>query len=199
MKLNGENAAAEEGIGHYVMTVLDVAAELNAPLTVRFACLTLELGMIDTTVNESAGEVCLNEDNARLIREVSERLRVPNDCRELAVIVAREREIVHRSAELDASGLTQLLERCNALKRPERFAELLLACECDARARPGLENRPYPPKVLLTQALLVAKKVNSNAVSVEAAVRGLRGAAIGEAVHQARVKAVAEALFANLQ
>ena len=71
---------------------------------------------------------------------MSERLRVDNACRALAEVVAREHGNVHRSGEFGAAAMVRLLERCDALRRPDRFAELLLACECDARGRLGLED-----------------------------------------------------------
>ena len=81
-----------------------------------------------------------------LLREVCTRLRVPVDCRELAEMVAREHGNVHRSGELNAAAIVRLLERCDALRRPERFREALLACECDARGRLGLSESAYPQR-----------------------------------------------------
>ena len=82
------------------------------------------------------------ERSVRLLRGVGERLRVPVDCRELAEVVAREHGNIHRSLDLGAEALLRLLERCDALRKPARFAQALLACECDARtlgaARPRL-------------------------------------------------------------
>ena len=84
---------------------------------------------------------------------LAERLRVPTDCRELGEIVAREHGNIHRSQELDAAATLRLLERGDALRRPERFEQALLACECDARGRTGLEDAPYPPRQRLGAAL----------------------------------------------
>ena len=77
----------------------------------------------------------------RLLRSLCERLRVPTDCRELAELVAREHTHVHQSSGFGPEARLRLLERCDAWRRPDRFAELLLACECDARGRAGLEDR----------------------------------------------------------
>src|SRR5436305_219330 len=83
---------------------------------------------------------------ASAARRLSDRLRVSVACRELAEAVAAEHGNVHRSGEFGAAATLRLLERCDALRRPDRFAELLLACECDARGRLGLEEKPYAPR-----------------------------------------------------
>ena len=76
------------------------------------------------------------------------------------------------------------------LRRPDRFAELLLACECDARGRLGLEDAPYPQRARLLEALRLATAVDSTQVAADAAARGLAGPAIGAAILAARVRAV---------
>ena len=124
---------------------------------------------------------------------MSERLRVDNACRALADVVAREHGNIHRSGEFGAAAIVRLLERCDALRRPDRFAELLLACECDARGRLGLEDAPYPQRARLLEALrLASSAVDATAVAADAAARGLAGPAIGAAIHDARVQALAD-------
>ena len=76
-----------------------------------------------------------------LIEALATRLRVPNECRELAVLASRHHGNVHRAAELRPQTVLELLEKTDAFRRPERFAELMLACEADARGRAGLEER----------------------------------------------------------
>jgi tRNA nucleotidyltransferase (CCA-adding enzyme) len=97
---------------------------------------------------------------------------------------------VHRSGEFGAAALVRLLERCDALRRPDRFAELLLACECDMRGRLGFEDRPYPPKARLAEALRRVQAVDASAVAEAAVARGATGPAIGRAIHAARVDAL---------
>jgi tRNA nucleotidyltransferase (CCA-adding enzyme) len=184
----------EVDTGVHLMLVLDTAARLRAPLTVRFACLGHDLGKGTTPKEELPRHIAHEARSVRLVEAVCERLRVPGDCRELAVVVAREHGNVHRSGELNAAAVMRLLDRCDAWRRPHRFAELLLACECDARGRTGLEDRPYPQRDRLQRALDAALAVNSGEVSAAAAARGLQGPAIGQAIQQARQAAVASAL-----
>ena len=182
--------------GVHLMMVLDVAARLDGSLAVRFACLGHDLGKGTTPAEVLPRHLGHEQRSVALVRGIGERLRVPSACRELAEIVAREHGNVHRSAEFGGAALVRLLERCDAIRRPDRFAELLLACECDARGRAGLSEAPYPQRERLGRALEIALGVDSAAVAAEAAARGLRGAALGEAIHAARAQAVAAGLDA---
>jgi len=182
----------EVDTGVHLMMVLDMAARLEASLPVRYACLGHDLGKGTTPPEILPRHLRHEERSVALVREMSERLRVPGECRELAEVVAREHGNVHRSDELDAAALVRLLERCDALRRPDRFAEALLACECDARGRAGLEEKPYPQRTRLWEALGRVMAVDATAVAEDAVARGLTGPAIGAAIHDARVRAVAE-------
>ena len=180
----------EVDTGVHLMMVLDMSARLGTPLAVRFACLGHDLGKGTTPADVLPRHIGHEQRSVALVRAVCERLRVPVDCRELAEVVAREHGNVHRSAEFGAAALVRLLDRCDAWRRPERFAEMLLACECDARGRLGLEESAYPQRARLLAVLDTARSVNSAAVAADAAARGLSGPAIGEALHAARVLAV---------
>jgi tRNA nucleotidyltransferase (CCA-adding enzyme) len=115
---------------------------------------------------------------------------VPVDCRELGETVAREHGNIHRSDSLDAAATLRLLERCDALRRPERFAQALLACECDARGRTGREDEPYPQRARLSAALQAVLAVDATAAAAQAVAHGAQGPAIGEAVRRARLAAL---------
>ena len=181
----------EVDTGVHLMMVLDMAARLNAPLTVRFACLAHDLGKGTTPADVLPRHIGHEARSADLLQDVAERLRVPVDCRETAEVVAREHGNIHRSGELGADALLRLLERCDAIRKPVRFADVLLACECDARGRLGFEEQPYPQRERLAQALQAAQSVVSAEVSAEAAARGLRGPQVGERIRMARRDAIA--------
>ena len=176
--------------GVHLMMVLDMSARLNAPLPVRFACLGHDLGKGTTPADVLPRHLGQEERSVKLLRGLSERLRVPVDCRALAEVVAREHGNIHRSAEFGAAALVRLLERCDALRRPERWDAVLLACECDARGRLGLEYSAYPQRARLLQAAVWASSVDTAAVAADSAQAGRKGPDIGQAVHQARVNAV---------
>ena len=184
----------EVDTGVHAMLVLDMAAQLQAPLTVRFACLCHDFGKGTTPADVLPRHIGHEQRSAKLLQAVSERWRVPNDSKELADVVAREHGNIHRSGELNAAAVLRLLERCDAIRKPARFAEALLACECDARGRTGFENAAYPQRQRLQAALDAALAVDTAPVAQAAAQRGLKGKAIGDAVAQAREQAVAVAL-----
>jgi tRNA nucleotidyltransferase (CCA-adding enzyme) len=184
----------EVDTGVHLMLVLDMAAQLQAPLSVRFACLGHDLGKGTTPVEELPRHIAHEARSVKLVQAMSERLRAPTECRELAEVLAREHGNVHRSETLDAAAVMRLLERCDAWRRPQRFAEMLLACECDARGRTGFEDRPYPQRERLQRALDAALAVDSAVVSAEALARGWKGTAIGDAIRNARQAAVAISL-----
>ena len=180
----------EVDTGVHLMMVLDTAARLDAKLAVRYACLGHDLGKGTTPAEALPKHIRHEERSVHLVQQLSERLRVDNASRSLAELVAREHGNVHRSAEFGAAATVRLLERCDALRRPDRFADLLLACECDARGRLGREDAPYPPRERLLAALAVVAAVDATAVAADATARGLVGPAIAAAIRDARVRAL---------
>ncbi len=184
----------EVDTGLHLMLVLDEAAREDAPLAVRWACLCHDLGKGTTPRDQWPRHIGHESRSAKMAAALAERLRVPNDCRELADVVAREHGHVHASDALSAAALVRLFERCDALRRPERFAQVLQACACDARGRTGLEHRPYAPALRLPTLLDAARGIDSATVATAAMARGRQGPEIGAAVHTARAEAVAARL-----
>ena len=180
----------EVDTGVHVMMVLQQAARLGASLPVRWACLMHDLGKGTTPADVLPRHIGHEARSARLLRAVAERLRVPTECTELAEVVAREHGNIHRSADLNAAALVRLLERCDAFRKPARFADALLACECDARGRLGMEDDAYPQRPRLLAALAAAQGVQTASVAQAAMAHGAQGAAIGQAVAKARAQAV---------
>ncbi len=177
--------------GVHLMLALDAAARLEAQLPARWAALLHDLGKGTTPRDEWPRHPGHEERSVELARAVSDRLRVPNDCRDAAILAAREHGTVHRALELDAAALLRLLERCDALRRPALLAQVLDACEADARGRTGHEDDPYPQRGRVLDALDAARGVDAGTI---AARTGPDGATIAQAVHQARAEAIAAAL-----
>jgi tRNA nucleotidyltransferase (CCA-adding enzyme) len=176
--------------GVHLMMVLDTSATLGAPLPVRYACLVHDLGKGTTPQDEWPRHIAHEKRSVELADALAERLRVPAECRELGEIVAREHGNIHRCESLDAAATLRLLERCDALRRPERFEQALWACECDARGRAGLEGEPYPQRARLSAALHAVLAVDATAAAAQAIAKGAQGPAIGDAVRQARLAAL---------
>ena len=180
----------EVDTGVHLMMVLDMSARLQGSLPVRYACLGHDLGKGTTPADVLPRHIGHEGRSAQLLKRVNERLRVPNDCRELADVVAREHGNIHRSGEFGEEAVLRLLERCDALRKPERFREVLLACECDARGRLGHTEQPYPQGLRLARALDLVLAVDTAAVSAQALADGLRGPAIGERIALSRLRAL---------
>ena len=176
--------------GIHLMLVLDMSARLKASLPVRLACLFHDLGKGTTAPDLLPRHIGHEERSARLLKGICERLRIPTECRELADVVAREHGNIHRSGELGPAATVRLLERCDAFRKPRRFGELLLACECDARGRLGLADSPYPQGAQLLAALSAAQGVATHLIAEKAISTGANGKNIGELIHLARVEAV---------
>ena len=180
--------------GVHLEMVLDQTARMHSPLEVRFAALCHDLGKGTTDSDKLPRHIGHEERSVKLLRGLCERLRVPVPCRELAEVVAREHGNIHASLTLGAQAVLRLLLRCDALRRPERFALALQACESDARGRLGLEDRDYPQSARLQALLNAALSVNSAEISALAIQQGLSGMDVGKRIEHARVKAIATAL-----
>ncbi len=187
----------EVDTGVHLLLVLAECARrgADATLPVRWACLVHDLGK-GTTPPEAWPRHLAHEGRSEaLAAQVNERLRVPTDCATLALVNAREHTNIHRSEGLDAKAVMRLLERCDAIRRPHRFRAMLVACECDAAGREGLQDRPYPQRARLNRALDVVLGVETKAAAAEAMAKGLKGEAIAQAITRARVVALMAAGF----
>ena len=184
----------EVDTGLHTMLVLGQAVQQQAPLAVRWACLVHDLGKGTTPADVLPRHIGHEQRGAKLVRQVCQRLRVPSECKELAELVAYEHGNIHRSLDLSPAAVLRLLQRCDALRKPERFAQALWACECDARGRWGFEAAAYPQRGRLEQALAVALGVATGPIAAQAVAAGKQGAAIGQAVDAVRVQALAATL-----
>ena len=175
--------------GVHVMMVIDMAARLKLTLPARFAALTHDLGKGVTPAEILPRHTGHEANSVALLGPLCERLRVPNDCREQARLVATYHGDFHRAELLRPSTMVKVLERCDALRRPERFDDLLGAGEADFRGRLGHAERAYPQAGMWRAALAAARGVDAGAIARTAAGSG-HEAQIPERVHAARVAAV---------
>jgi tRNA nucleotidyltransferase (CCA-adding enzyme) len=179
--------------GVHVMMALDYAASQKHALPLRCAVLMHDLGKGVTPPEEWPKHHGHEAHSERLVEQVCKRLKIPNDCRDLAVMTAREHGNVGRALELRPSTIVRLLERCDAFRKPQRFLDMLLASECDSRGRAGLAERPFPQGAWLQAAMEAARAVNAGEIAQRHAAQPQR---IPDAVHAARVEAVQTALAA---
>ncbi len=171
--------------GVHTLMVLAQATRLSADARVRFAALLHDLGKGTTPASEWPKHVGHEERGAALVRDICNRLRVPNEYRDLAVLVARYHTPCHRATELRDSTLLETLEALDAFRRPERVEGFVLACEADARGRTGYEDRPYPQADIFRRAFAAARAVDTAAIAA-----GRSGPEIGAIIRTARIHAV---------
>jgi tRNA nucleotidyltransferase (CCA-adding enzyme) len=184
--------------GVHMMLVVDYAAGRGFDLPVRFAALMHDLGKGATPPEDWPAHHGHEGLGLKLIEALCKRLKVPNECRELALMTAREHGNVSRAEILRANTIVNLFERCDAFRKPQRFRQMLLAAECDFRGRGDdshdYATRPFPQAPHLLAALEAARAVDAGAVAARYAETPDR---IREAVQAARVKAVKAALPAR--
>src|SRR5450432_3971105 len=174
--------------GVHTMMVLDQAVRLSADPKVRFAALVHDLGKATTPHAEWPGHKGHEERSVTLIESLCDRLKLPSEYRELSIIVARYHGNVHRAFELRPNTILGILEKIDAFRRPERFAQALLACEADSRGRLGLEENPYPQRQYLQAARDAAATIKPTADDIADQV----GPLIAERIHQRRLRAITE-------
>jgi tRNA nucleotidyltransferase (CCA-adding enzyme) len=174
--------------GLHTLMVLDQAVLLSTDPKVRFAALVHDLGKGTTPPEEWPSHRGHEERSVALIDALAHRLRLPGEYRDLSIIVARYHGIVHRAFELRPNTVLDFMEHADAFRRPERFAQALLACEADSRGRTGLENVPYPQRDYLHAARDAAAAVKPSAEDIA----GQSGAKIAERLHERRVHAIGE-------
>ena len=188
-----ETTHPEIDAGVHTMMVLDVAAQRQHPLRIRFAALLHDLGKGQTPPKEWPRHRGHESLGIPLVETVCERLRVSNACRDLAVMVAREHGNIRRGIDLGCSAIVKLMERCDAFRRPQRFFDLLDTVECDFYGR-GLDSaveKTFKQREHWKKALDAASHVDTAAIARQQSATPLR---IPNTIHTARIKAVRSAL-----
>jgi tRNA nucleotidyltransferase (CCA-adding enzyme) len=177
--------------GVHVAMALDWAAAHGLDLPARYAVLAHDLGKATSPPDDWPRHIAHEQRSVRLAGKLSERLKVPLECRDAALLGARYHGVVHRAAELRPATLLDLLGAADALRRPERLDTLLATCAADACSRPGAAQ-DYPPAAWLRQALAAVKAVDAGRIAKEIAARPKpqRDDAIPKAVRTARLAAL---------
>lgn len=151
--------------GVHVMMVIDYAAKQNFSLPIRFAALMHDIGKGTTPVDVLPRHFGHEIRSVDLLKDVSKRLRVPNDCKELAHIVAKFHGKLHQASKMRPDTLLEFLMELDAIRQPERFNDFLKACEADSRGRTGLESCDLPEAELLKNALKAVLSVDAGAIA----------------------------------
>ena len=172
--------------GVHVMMVLDDTAKHERTLEVRFAALGHDLGKATTPEDTLPRHIGHEQRSVDLLKKVCERLRVPGECRDLALLVAQYHSHVHRARELRADTIVKLFDSCDLWRKPERFPLILQACESDAHGRTGHEHDAYPQTAYLLACAHAAQAVNAGEIARACPDKNL----IADKIREARILAV---------
>lgn len=170
--------------GIHILMTLQQCARFEQNLNVRWACLLHDLGKGITPVDILPRHLGHEARGIPLIAAVNQRLRVPREIAELALLVGEYHLHSHRALELKPATLLKLLLRLDCLRRPARLEEFASACEMDARGRLGLTEKEYPQAEYLREAAVRVRQVNVQPLLA----RGLKGAELGEALYRERLR-----------
>ena len=178
--------------GVHVMMVVDYAASESYSLPVRFAALMHDLGKGTTPPDQWPRHYGHEQRGIDLVEAVCQRLKIPTDCRDLAIMAARDHGNIGRAFELRPDTIISLLERSDAFRKPQRFLDLLCAAKSDCFGRADLPDIRFPQAEYLAQALAAAQQVQSGAIAQQITAKNLPGQSqqIALAIRQARVDAV---------
>ena len=184
----------EVDTGVHIELVCEMAARL-APGddVIGFAALVHDLGKALTPEAELPRHLMHEQRGIEPLRALCDRLKVPNEHRQLAEAACREHLNVHRLFELKDATVLRLLERCDAFRKPSRVAQLATVCEADKRGRAGLADEAYPQGPELQRLFVAACAVRAADIA-----QGLQGPAVGEALRKARVQAITQARAAAI-
>jgi len=173
--------------GIHTMLVLQQACKLSSNPQVRFAALMHDLGKGTTPEEEWPRHIAHEARGADIVKQVCQRLRIPNEYCDLAERTARFHLHYHRALELKPATVVKTLEQLDAYRKPGRFEDFLLASEADARGRPGYENKDFSQGGFFRQALAATKDIDIK----ELRSRGFENMALANKIRQTRVAAVA--------
>jgi tRNA nucleotidyltransferase (CCA-adding enzyme) len=174
--------------GIHTLMVLEQAARLSEKLTVRFASLIHDLGKALTPPDKWPSHPGHEKLGLAPINQLCDRLKAPNDCRQLALLVSEYHTHVHKAFELKPNTLLKVFNACDAWRKPQRFEDLLTCCKADARGRTGFEDIPYSQVDYIKEALDAALTVNVKTIVAS----GLKGKAIKEEIDRQRVHKIVE-------
>jgi len=172
--------------GIHTLMVVEQACLLSNSIAFRFACLVHDLGKALTPETEWPSHKGHGFKGLNLIKALCKRLKIPNECRDLALLVSEHHTNIHSAFELRASTAVGIMDKCDAWRKPERFQQMLQCCVADSKGRTGFELLPYPTADYMWQAYQAASKVDIKAIID----KGFQGVEIKNKLNEERIQLV---------
>ncbi|PIE43896.1 MAG: multifunctional CCA addition/repair protein [Gammaproteobacteria bacterium] len=176
--------------GRHSLMALEIACQLTADTKVRFAALVHDLGKGLTPKECLPKHIGHERAGVKPIQAMCQRLRIPNEFRDMACLASEYHLIIHRAFELTPKTILKVIKNCHALRRPRRFGQLLMVCEADARGRAGMEKNRYPQSTFFANILDTLAKVTIR----DLIEKGLTGSQLGQAIHARQIRQIKEAV-----
>ncbi|WP_318454646.1 multifunctional CCA addition/repair protein [Photobacterium leiognathi] len=181
--------------GIHTLLVAKKAAELSTDKTIRFAAQVHDLGKALSPKDDLPHHKMHCRDGIKPIKALCQRLRVPNEYRDLALLVCEQHTKIHHAEEMRADTFIKIFDQIDAWRKPERVAQLATCCRADARGRTHFEQTPYPQADIFQAVFAIAQQVDVKAI----VAAGFKGAEIREQLAAKRIEAVALHLKATRQ
>ncbi|WP_318444426.1 multifunctional CCA addition/repair protein [Photobacterium leiognathi] len=181
--------------GIHTLLVAKKAAELSADKTIRFAAQVHDLGKALSPKDDLPHHKMHCRDGIKPIKALCQRLRVPNEYRDLALLVCEQHTKIHHAEEMRADTFIKIFDQIDAWRKPERVAQLATCCRADARGRTHFEQTPYPQADIFQAVFAIAQQVDVKAI----VAAGFKGAEIREQLAAKRIEAVTQHLKATRQ
>ncbi|WP_318464470.1 multifunctional CCA addition/repair protein [Photobacterium leiognathi] len=181
--------------GIHTLLVAKKAAELSTDKTIRFAAQVHDLGKALSPKDDLPHHKMHCRDGIKPIKALCQRLRVPNEYRDLALLVCEQHTKIHHAEEMRADTFIKIFDQIDAWRRPERVAQLATCCRADARGRTHFEQTPYPQADIFQAVFAIAQQVDVKAI----VAAGFKGAEIREQLAAKRIEAVTLHLKATRQ
>lgn len=173
--------------GIHTLMALQQACQANYTLDVRFAVLVHDLGKALTPVEELPRHIMHEERGIQPVTTLCDRLKVPTHIKNLALTVCKEHLKCHQAKNLKPGTLWRFLQRLDVLRRPDKVRAFVQACECDAKGRLGMEERPYPQAQFILDAMDIVRNIRAQDLPEH-----IKGPEIGEMLVQYRIEALAK-------
>lgn len=172
--------------GVHTMMVVEQAARLTTDPVVRFAALVHDVGKALTPPQKWPSHHGHGQSGLKLIAALSQRLRIPNQYKELAMLVSDHHCKIHRCDDMRKDTIIKLFDKLDVWRKPERYYQFLLTCEADARGRLHFEQCDYPQRQTMLNYFEMARRVEVQVIIKQ----GISGADIKPALFKARVAAI---------